>query len=126
MRFILIKILVVFSVSFSTFGCQEPFGIESLENGLSNYSLVRNVDQSFVPDLEITKVAFFHSDNDSLGIVLKLNNLNELSVVENYSLGMYLYQDGRYFYNEEVQWNTHPKIQKFNDHKYFIENIAVP
>ncbi len=74
----------------------------------------------------MNKIGFFQTHEDSLGIVLKLNDQIDSSLVENYSLGMYLYQDEKYLYNEEISWNPHPKIQTFNSHKYFIETIAIP
>lgn len=126
MNFRLFKIVLILSTASIILSCQNQFGVENLNNGLSDYRHIRNINQSFVNNFELSKTAFFQTHEDSLGIVLKLNDQIDSSLVENYSLGMYLYQDEQHLFNEEVAWNPHPKIQTFNNHKYFIETIAIP
>lgn len=101
---------------------------DSLQNGLTSYKKIRNVNQSFLDGYEVKKIAFFKTDNGNHKYVLQLNNDIPKSTVENYSLGFYAFVEKEHLSmnRKYLIWDTKPELMEIEGHKYIINEFRKP
>ncbi|NGX83043.1 hypothetical protein [Aequorivita sp. KMM 9714] len=122
------KFILGLLVFFFIFSCKKKNIDNYLELGLENYRMSRNINQNFIDNYGIDKVAFYRIDNNSLKVVLKMSNESNKQKIDSLSLGAYVYVDNKYIgvNDSKLDWNTKPVLRYSNNHKYIIDTITIP
>ena len=107
------------------FGCKNETYQQSLENGLENYSVIRNINDQLVEGYPIQKLAFFKKDSTNYNFVYLLGNSLVKDTIEFYSLGMVVFPTQEYMPKDKnyLIWSLQPTIETINSHKYIITDI---
>jgi hypothetical protein len=106
-------------------GCTNETYQESLENGLENYKVIRNIDDQLIEGYPIQKLAFFKKDSTHYNFVYLLGNDAIKDSIEAYSLGMVVFPAKEYMLKDKdyLIWSLQPSIETFNNHKYIRTDI---
>lgn len=128
MKFFINILLFSIFISTVTVSCTSTTKDFYLDNGLEKYRKSRNVNQEFVKGYGINKIAFFEIDQDNITVVLKLNDQTDQQMLDNYSLGAYVFKDNKYtgVLDGKLDWNTKPELTVIHQYKYIIDTIAIP
>ncbi len=118
----------IFFLSNCFLSCSDISLETNLEDGLTSYRKVRNINESFIEGYTVNKIAFFKKDSINYEFVLKLNNEVEEDTVANYSLGMVVFTDKKYLAEEQdyLIWGMQPTIKQYGDYKYIIREVETP
>lgn len=121
------KVFFIFISCLFLFACQKKSNEYYLFRGLEGYTKFRDINEEFVKDYGVKKIAFFQ-EADQLQYVLLLTDNVTPETVENYSLGLQVYTDKKYLANDQnyMLWDTKPDIQVIGGHKYIINGFKEP
>lgn len=119
------NIFLLLVSSFFLFGCEERSNEYYLYHGLEDYDKFRYIDEAFIDEYGIHKIAFFR-EADELQYVLMLKDNVTPETVKNYSLGLQVYADKKLYKPENdrfLLWDTKPVLRVIGGHKYIINSF---
>lgn len=120
-------ILVFLSLIFLSISCKEKEMSYYLDDGLSNYRKLRNVDESILNDYRIQKLAFMRKDSLNY-FIFQLNDDARADTINKYGLGVVFYMDKKLTEKNKgfIMLQTQPEMQTFDKYKYVIEPFKIP
>ena len=108
-------------------GCQKKSNEHYLFGGLEGYSKFRYINEEFIKDYGVQKIAFFQ-EADQLQYVLKLGDNVSEEKIKQYSLGLQVYANKKYMPKEKsyLIWDIKPELQEMGENKYIIQGFQEP